>query len=1483
MITTEDSKAKTYYKIQDRMKRLEADGYYLVHNHPSGKAVASKEDENLTRQFSEEIKGFKGHVIVNNGTYAFIDTMFNTENKKPVDSSNSLYHGSQFQTKVPNNKVPWNNIKILSKDDITALMYNLKNDPNYSSLILRDSSGNLNAIIDIPNTFFNMKQEQVEGYIKNVARQYGAVEAFIATNNSDVYNKTLDVTNLMDSVLYENGVAENSASLNRVFSMKDMKKAYRVAEENVPYEATTDSEGNELTKEQQERFKDSKVRDEQGRLLVLHHGTDVDFSEFKHEFIGDDNKDGLGFYFTANELQFNYDYPKTVYLNLVNPATDGKLIDKIIRREDKLFEKGFGKKEILQIIQKEFGVDGIIDSSRGNIVAFNSNQIKSIDNKTPTDNPDILKEEETPYNAETKEERAERVRKYIEETQKSIGTLGAKVSRKDIVNRIIDNYGITTRGNSKELNKVSKEIQDLILNGGLTDGKIEGYAEQLIDNLKVTIDDYYNANKELKELIRRTKLYVSDEVKAGFGDFNDFKKQNIGNIRMTNDREAMPVDTFYQELAEVYGETFFPSDIANASDQLEKIAEVTSQIKKIDKSLRENIEENFGEEARKEIVNGLIENFKTLREKASEPVKEETEIPQIKERSWTKTARKNEMVDTFLKFDDLKYVVRSNKATAQQANEILETRGYEDSLKHFEAVVESGKFPTVDDIALGERLIQEAIKQGDFEKATEIISDVAILGTELGQSVQAMSMIRRLSPAGQLMYLERAIRRINDKEKTKRKKPTKKKQTGLEKVIDEGKVGDAEIKIPDNLKNEILSAQTPEDLQKAVDRAKEYIASQLPVTITEKLTEWRYLAMLGNPKTHVRNTLGNVVMQAPYEIKNFNQRVLETMFDAQLEERTATFKKATKVVKDFADAMIEENRDALAGTGYTNIQSELRNMRKIYKSKLINKLGEFNSGWLEREDFFFKKRTFRNVLAEYLTANKIKTEADIKANPELVQKAINYAIEEAKKATFNQYNAVATAISRFENSSSLGKVLVGGIAPFKRTPLNIVKTTWQYSPAGLVGTLIKQTGNLKNGLITPNEYIERISQGLTGTGIALIGMLLASLGLVTGSLGSKKKDKYEQSIGLETPYSFKFPWSDKAYDISWISPSAVPLLMGVEVYSALQDGEWLTMDDAIKVLEKTMNPVSKMTMLSTIDDALINYGGDDDVSGLAGIADTVLKSYIGQAFPTFGNQINRIIDPTIRSTATSKNSKFKTGETLARQNANKIVGLSYLLEPSLDIWGNPRKRNDNVIIRATDALINPANVTKDTSTDVDHEILRLYDINGDNDIIPATPQKYFTANSEKYEFSASEYTQYRVTYGQTSYDNLEKLFSSSEYKKMSDTDKEKAIKHIYDDAKQKAKLEFLTNRYGEKEGMERLLSEKDLNKVTQAKEKIGIDYNTYLKGYYAQTGVEGEKDKNGKTKSGTKKKNQIEAIKKALPNLTNKQSEDLYKIYNGSL
>lgn len=412
---------------------------------------------------------------------------------------------------------------------------------------------------------------------------------------------------------------------------------------------------------------------------------------------------------------------------------------------------------------------------------------------------------------------------------------------------------------------------------------------------------------------------------------------------------------------------------------------------------------------------------------------------------------------------------------------------------------------------------------------------------------------------------------------------------------------------------------------------------------------------------------------------------------------------------------------------------------------------------------------------------------------------------------------------------------------------------------------------LRNGLINGNDYIEKISQGLTGLQITLLGMLLASLGILKGSIGGKKKDKYEESIGITKPYSIRA--GNRNVDISWMSPSAIPLLIGSELYTLLNDENysWENVDDVLQALEKMLNPISEMTMLKNVDEVVTNYGSNESsISGIGGAIDTALKSYIGQAFPTLGYQINKVIDPTIRSTAISKNTGFKFLESVTRQNANKIPGMSYLLEPSIDIWGNVKKRSDNTVLRALDSFVNPANVTKDTSTEVDHEIIRLYETNDSTDVIPKTPQKYFTAKSVEYEMSAKEYTQYKMTYGQTSYENLETLFLSDYYKAMTDEEKGKAVKKVYDEAEQKAKLEFMTNRYGE-DGISMLLDDKNINKLNKAQEELGITTNQYFRAYY------------GRTVYGTKKADEMKAIQELLPTLSSKDVERLYKIYSGNL
>jgi hypothetical protein len=200
----------------------------------------------------------------------------------------------------------------------------------------------------------------------------------------------------------------------------------------IKYSLSKDSDGNSLTEAQAEFFKDSKVRDKNGNLLVVFHGTEKGgFTEFNKEKIRSGAtlyaNNGDGFYFTENKAVADK-YGKnnslySVYLNLKNPFvfTDSKNQDvlkilnnfaKKIGIEEKYnwenyvsanertgsimgyyIKNGKGFSEYLQSL----GYDGIVYNSYNyethkadkNFVAFESNQIKEITNIRPTFNNDI--------------------------------------------------------------------------------------------------------------------------------------------------------------------------------------------------------------------------------------------------------------------------------------------------------------------------------------------------------------------------------------------------------------------------------------------------------------------------------------------------------------------------------------------------------------------------------------------------------------------------------------------------------------------------------------------------------------------------------------------------------------------------------------------------------------------------------------------------------------------------------------------------------------------------------------------------------------------------------------------------------------------------------------------------------------------------------------------------------------------------------------
>lgn len=182
---------KGFYKMQERMKRLNADSYYMVHNHPSGTAKASATDIETTRDFIQNLKGFKGHLIIGSDKYSWI------EQDKTIKKQLLIYNHQPINfkkadkfSKILKKKTIFD-AQIKNRDDLVNLMYNIINTKDYSTAILTDTRNKVRMILDIPNTMINQELEQLNGYFKNLARQNGVSNVFFATDDNETFTKSL--------------------------------------------------------------------------------------------------------------------------------------------------------------------------------------------------------------------------------------------------------------------------------------------------------------------------------------------------------------------------------------------------------------------------------------------------------------------------------------------------------------------------------------------------------------------------------------------------------------------------------------------------------------------------------------------------------------------------------------------------------------------------------------------------------------------------------------------------------------------------------------------------------------------------------------------------------------------------------------------------------------------------------------------------------------------------------------------------------------------------------------------------------------------------------------------------------------------------------------------------------------------------------------------------------------------------------------------
>jgi hypothetical protein len=762
---------------------------------------------------------------------------------------------------------------------------------------------------------------------------------------------------------------------------------------------------------------------------------------------------------------------------------------------------------------------------------------------------------------------------------------------------------------------------------------------------------------------------------------------------------------------------------------------------------------------------------------------------------------------------ELSYDRVSDRTSIDRAVRTIEEKGYQRALEEFSTQVRKG-LVSKDIATLGQQLLVNAANAGDGKATAELLSLYAQMETTAGQAVQAASILRKLAPSDQLYAAQHVV-------------------IELEKTIQKN-YKDLEITIDPALIEE-FNRQTDQTGRDAVlDKIKDNVAAQVPATWQDKWNAWRYMAMLFNPRTHIRNIVGNVGFQPLRWTKDRVAAVIEagvSKASGGKLERTKSFV-ANPALYKAAWADWTNVQDVLSGNKYDDIRSDINSRRRIFKTLPLEAARKGNSAALEFEDAIFKRITYADALAGYLQANGV-TAGQMQNNTvdaQLLSRARDYAGLEALKATYQDRNAVSDFVStRYQGKGrKIVNSAIDAVLPFRRTPANILVRGLEYSPPGLLKAITYDLIQVKRGKMTGAEAIDHIAAGLTGSGLMALGAYLFAQGIVTSGGGDDEKQDALNDLTGGQNYALNLPGGGNV-TLDWLAPEALPFFMGVELMDSMgQSGN--TTDSIMNALKSISDPMLELSMLQSLNDMLDSISFSE--GKLGELMASMLVSYFTQAIPTLGGQIERTAEDRRMTTYTDKNLRLPTDIQYAIGRASaRIPGWDYQQVPYIDAWGREEK-NGTLPMRAMNNFLNPAYTSSMQVTDVDKEIQRLYSQTGDGSVVPERPQKYITVDGERVDLTGEQYVEYATKRGQTQFKLLEELLDSSLYRSLSDEEKSQAVSSVYNYADMLGKA-AVSDYQPEDWAVE----------AQNAKKELGISTSEYLllRGQYGGSLLSGKK------------------------------------------
>ena len=299
-----------------------------------------------------------------------------------------------------------------------------------------------------------------------------------------------------------------------------------------------------------------------------------------------------------------------------------------------------------------------------------------------------------------------------------------------------------------------------------------------------------------------------------------------------------------------------------------------------------------------------------------------------------------------------------------------------------------------------------------------------------------------------------------------------------------------------------------------------------------------------------------------------------------------------------------------------------------------------------------------------MTLEEMKTEAAVRAT----------------ERVFQEDNNIVSAINGARRKSPMIDLMITSIMPFLKTPTNVASRMMQYSPIGLARAIIQYglwDGKRNGGAnFDQRKFVMNLGRGLTGTGVAVVGALLASLGAIQP--GREDEEDKRRSVIRKAQgrsYSTYFKLGDWEIPLDFAQPSSGPLYIGAKIAWALEEmgGDV----NAPALIGTVLYGSALETGNQLFDNSFLSgfsalFSGYNDAAGIASnIAENIAENQASRLTPSAIRALAKVTDPYVRDVYSQNAVK----QFLNRQIIQNWPLLRQTLPVKTDITGDATLQN----------------------------------------------------------------------------------------------------------------------------------------------------------------------------------------------------------------